>query len=130
MSAPATQSVYIQHNNTATLVVTVAASTLGASGLSGYINIWFTAKWSLTDPDANAAIQKTLGSGVVITTPGSNTVNGVVTITLSAADTAALPISPSNQTLNFDVQGKDPSGNDYTFCKGFLIVQPHATLTT
>lgn len=108
------------------LVITVPSSVLGASGLSAYSSIWWTAKldWSNADTDTDS-IQKTLSGGLVVTTAGSNTVNGVLTATLLDADTSGLPDNAIS--LVYDVRGKTAGGAEVTLVQGFLLVQPMAT---
>lgn len=125
------QYITIEHNTTAPLVVTIPWQNLTASGLSGYTAIWFIAKYSLLDLDASAPISKTLGSGIVVTTAGDNTsVNGVITITIAAADTASMPISTGNLSLFFSCGGKDSGGNDWPICQGKLTITPNASRAT
>lgn len=69
------------------------------------VKAWVTFKRKLSDPDANAVIQKTITSGFT----GTTTVS--FTITLTASDTALF--QPDREYF-FDVQVKDSSGGIYT----------------
>lgn len=109
------------------LVVTVPMAALGASGLNLYTSIWVTAKHSSGDSDANAVFQKTLSTGVAITTAGSSSVNGVLTVTLADTDTSALPDLANGLPLVYDVKGKTAGGAEATLVADLLIVSAHAT---
>jgi hypothetical protein len=110
-------------------VLTFSAITnLPAGGLSAYSAIVFTAKRDVEDTDADAQIQKTLGSGVTITTNGSDTTPGALTVLLDADDTSGLP--SHEVRLPYDVQvmdgGQSPP-RPYTVAGGFLIVSADVT---
>lgn len=94
--------------------------------LSGYTHLWFTAKLGYqnldNDPDS---IQKDIGAGVTVTTAGSTSVDGVISVALLAADTTSLP--DNNISLVYDVKGKDAGGLENTLTSGVLLVQAHAT---
>lgn len=82
-----------------------------------------TAKWEITDADANAVFQKTSPSGgIVLTTPAS----GVITVTLDPADTNSLPLH--KVSLFYDIEFIDSSGDVYTVLYGTLSVVPDVTL--
>lgn len=102
---------------------------LPTNGLSAYSEIVFTAKRDITDTDAQAYIQHTLADGhVTITTAGSDTTPGTLTVTLNAADTASLPSYET--TLQYDVQVVDTSqspARPYTIVQGVLTVTADVT---
>ena len=102
---------------------------LGASGLSLYTSIWFTAKYANSALDTDAGtIQKTLAAlNLAITTAGNATTNGLLTATLVDADTSVLPDFPLS--LVYDVKGRY-STTEQTLVSGSLLVQAHATKAT
>ena len=126
------QSVTIYKGDTS-LLITVPAAVLGASGLNAYSSIWVTAKHSRQDPDTDTAgfpqavFQKTLSTGVAITTAGSSSVNGVLTVTLLDADTSGLYDLPNGLPLEYDVKGKTAGGAEKTLVSDVLLVLAHAT---
>lgn len=102
------------------LVVT-NLSTGAAQNIAG-ATFWFTAKKSLTDTDANAFIKKdNAGTGGVTITDAAA---GKVRVTISPADTLALT---RNTALFWDVQAKDPAGNEYTIDAGIMLVTLDST---
>lgn len=109
------------------LLVTVPMAALGASGLDAYSSIWVTAKHSSADADTAAVFQKTLSTGAAITTAGSASINGVLTVTLASTDTSALPDLANGIPLVYDVKGKTAGGAEATLVADLLIVAAHAT---
>jgi hypothetical protein len=120
------QDVTIERGDSQQLVVTV--TNLPSGGLAAYSKIWFTAKRDYSDSDAAAFLSLTLASGVVITTNGNATTDGVLTITIPASATASLP---SAQTvLRYDVQVLDGTQNPvqpHTVAQGALTVAVDVT---
>lgn len=114
-----------------TNVLTVTVTALGSSGLSQYGAIAFTAKRDKSDADASAFISLSLASGVVITTNGNTTTDGVLTITIPAASTATLPAY--DVLLAYDVQLIDTTTNPHTVhtvAQGILTVTADVTQST
>lgn len=123
------QLLTLQKGDTGPLVVTVGHATLGTSGLNPYHtgsgHLYFYGKLSVQDTDSAAIFQKTLSSGITVTTDGSNTVDGVVSITLAPSDTTALPDFPI--TLYCSLKGYDGT-NEYTIVSDVLLnVRTQAT---
>lgn len=110
-----------------TLSITVG--NLGANGLSAFTDARFTAKRDLSDPDAGAIISKSLSSGITVTTNGNATTNGVLSVAIAPADTAALPAGYT-VALSYDVRLYDVAGDAYTVAQGVLTVTPTATQAT
>lgn len=90
--------------------------------LTGAQGIWFTAKRSSLDPDADALIQKALGAGIAIVSAPA----GTATLTIDAADTA--DIEPT--TLVWDAQVKDSLTKIRTAAKGTLVIESDVTRAT
>lgn len=105
-----------------TIVLNIAVTAGGVVYSLVGCNMWFTAKWAFKDLDVAAVFQKTIGSGIVLTSPA----NGLATITILPADTAILP--NSKVLLLYDCQVKDASGKIYTVSYGNLIFLPDVTL--
>lgn len=89
-----------------TYTLTVNDADGNAVDLTGASAAVFTVKKNYSDD--TAVIEKTLGAGVVITTPAS----GVVTVTLSDSDTDI-----EDGTYMFELQVTDSSGNISTVRK-------------
>ena len=117
----------IDRNATTALNITV--TNLGANGLAAFSNARFTAKRDLSDPDASAIISKQLGSGITITTNGGVGVDGVLSVAITQADTAALPTGYA-VALVYDVRLYDAAGDGYPVATGTLTVTPTATQAT
>lgn len=115
-----------------TNVLTVTVTALGSSGLSQYGAIAFTAKRDKSDSDASAFISLSAPSnGVVITTNGNATTDGVLTITIPAASTATLPAY--DVLLSYDVQLIDTTTTPHTVhtvAQGTLTVTADVTQAT
>lgn len=129
----------LSRNDTGPLTVTVPWQTLSASnGLNPYHTgsgkLWFNGKFNASDPDTltdgvkpGALFEKTLASGIVVTTDGNNTTtNGVVSITLAPADTQYCP-ADYPVTLYCSLKGFD-GANEFTIVKDIhLVVSPQST---
>lgn len=89
--------------------------------LTGY-SVWFTMKKVITDADAaTGAIQKTVGSGIVLL----DTVNGLIEITIAPGDTAP---NDGVQKYEADVQIKHTaSGKIETVARGTITFEPDIT---
>ena len=114
-----------------TNVLNVTVTSLGASGLNQYAAIAFTAKHSRTDADVDAVIALSLGAGVAVTTVGNATTDGVLTVTIPAATTAALP--GYDVALQYDVQVIDTTTTPHTVhtvAQGVLTVSADVTQQT
>lgn len=86
---------------------------------------WFTAKRSVTDVDASAAIAlSTATAGVAIL----NALGGQLQVTIPAAATVALP--DDSVVLVYDVQVKDAAGVVTTVQWGKLTVDADVTRAT
>lgn len=79
--------------------------------------IWFTLKKDRTDPDTEAALQKTL-------TVHSDPTHGITTLSLTSTDTA---IEPGRYF--YDFQFKAQSGTIITFLSGTVDVLEDVTRT-
>lgn len=108
-----------------TALFDTTVSNLGSGGLTGY-TAWFTAKRDAADPDSAAVFQKTINSGVAITTTGNATTPGVLTTTVTPADTASLPTGYA-VVLVYDVKVKDGSGVETTVDSGTITVKADVT---
>lgn len=86
--------------------------------------IYFTAKWNYTDEDGSAVFQKSIGSGISVT----SAVNGRFTVTISPTDTSSLP--NGKHQLLWDCQMVTSQGSIYTLASGYLVVYPDVTLRT
>lgn len=117
----------IDRHATAALDITV--SNLGSGGLAAFTSARFTAKRDVSDDDSAAIISKTLGSGITVTINGGIGVDGVLTVTISQADTASLPTGYA-VALVYDVWLYDSSGDGYPVATGTLTVTPTATQAT
>ena len=117
----------IARGRTETLLIVVG--TLGVTGLAANTDARFTAKRDLGDADSLAIISKRLGSGVTVTTTGDATTNGVLSVAIAPADTAALPAGYA-VALPYDVTLYDTLGDEYTVASGTLTVTPSATQAT
>jgi hypothetical protein len=102
-----------------------------AQNLTG-MSLRFTAKTDPLDPDADAEIRKTIGSGITVT----DAVQGKARLTLLPADTASMPIgNPTSRgeyyttPLSWDLQMTDSSGNVYTLARGKIVVRGDISLT-
>lgn len=91
--------------------------------ITGALGIWFTAKRSSLDDDVDALIAKILTAGQIVIT---NAAGGLATVTINAADTAA--IEPT--TLVWDAQIKDAGSNIRTAASGTLKVVGDVTRAT
>lgn len=101
-----------------------------ASGVSQPIDLdtvdqlWFTVKDDWDDPDVDAVFQKTLGSGIVVSSPASD---GIAVVTLDPEDTEDLV---GLQRLVYDVQMLESNGVLTTVSKGFYSLERDATRAT
>src|SRR5689334_1760501 len=101
--------------------------------LSGYQELWMTAKFSNQDPDTASAgfpqavfQKKKTTAGITVTTAGSTSVDGVISVALAQTDTSNL-LYDQDVTLYWDVKGKDSTGLENKLASGALLVQAHAT---
>lgn len=86
--------------------------------------LWFTAKRSPADVDADAVFQKSTGSGISV----SDAAGGLARVTVAPTDTSTL--SNTDQTLECDVQLKEADGTVTTVARGQLILIPQITRAT
>lgn len=94
-----------------------------ALNVTGF-SFWFTAKNNYEDADSAKIFQKTVGSGITLTTPAS----GIIEVKIAPTDTSSLPAHQTN--LYYDLKMKDGSGNIYSVLDGVLEVWPDVTNTT
>lgn len=107
--------------DTITLDFTVKRPAGGAAvDLTG-ATFTFTAKKKLSDADAAALFQKTLGSGVSVT----NAANGQGRVTVAPADTTSLPDYETD--LYCDLQMTEAVGTVTTVAEGILRIRPDVT---
>lgn len=99
-------------------VVTTAGAPQPITGWT----IWATFKRRVSDLDAAAVIQKSTALGGVTITNGAQ---GLYTVTLSPADTLALP--QQRLTLFADHKARDGAGNLFFLAKGKVTFRPVAT---
>lgn len=114
----------------ATAALTITVSNLGSNGLAAFSNARFTAKRDVSDDDSAAIISKSLtGGGITVTTNGGTGVDGVLSVAITQADTAALPAGYA-VALVYDVWLYDAAGEGYPVATGTLTVTPTATQAT
>lgn len=94
-----------------------------AYNLSTVAGIWFTIKNALTDLDAAAVIQLSLGSGIEVYDAEAGEANADFTYT----QTNLLAVG---RTYFYDVQIETDTGKLYTALSGRLIARPPLTLAT
>lgn len=94
----------------------------GVLDVTGHQGIWFTAKHSSLDLDADAVIQKTVGTGIVVT----NAPQGLATVSIDDTDT--VDVEPT--TLVWDAQIKDAAGEIRTAASGTLKIRADVTRAT
>jgi|SRR5579872_155588 len=85
---------------------------------------WVTGKLHLSDSDANAVFELTLGSGIALIDPS----HGLAEVTISPTNTASLDFR--KYTLFGDIQGKDTTGNIWTLAKGTFVITSDVTQAT
>lgn len=115
-----------------TVQFTLDGTKLPAGGVSNF-KFWFTAKNAVADLDANAVWQKAgvpgnLGDWTIVTAgdPSTNpATNAVVNVAILPADTTSFP--DYAQTVSWDFQVEDASGNVTTAAQGTLTVNPDYT---
>jgi hypothetical protein len=108
-----------------TIIFDAAISQEGiALSLTGY-SIWFTAKPNIANNDvASGVIQKTIGSGIVIT----DAAKGLIRITIAPADTSQIT---ADTTYQCDIQIKNTAtGEVSTVARGTMKVELDVTQTT
>lgn len=86
-------------------------------------SIWFTAKRSRSDADADAVFQLTIGAGITVT----NAVGGLATAEVTPGHTDDITIWT---LLYYDIQIKDSTGKTYTVEEGTIAVIPDTTQAT
>lgn len=101
-------------------------SGLPTTGLTGTI-FFFTAKAEFDDPDSAAVIRLDT-SAFHVDQNGSDTLDGLVTVTIPPTATAALPARTS--ILQYDCKMKESGGDPHTISRGTLIVYADATQRT
>ena len=105
--------------DTKTIVVTVLDGNDDPFSLVGCL-CRFTAKRSKADPDVDAVISRSTGSGITQT-------NNVATVIITPALTSGLT---AEEHLFYDFQVTDGSGNVYTTETGMLRVSRDISRTT
>lgn len=120
------QDISILRVNTEPLTATITS--LPSGGLAAYGLIRFLAKRDNSDTDADALFTLTVGAGITITTNGSDTVDGVLSIEIPAPDTLAL--ANYETVLSYDLTAYDETVNPvkpHVLAYGALTVGAHAT---
>lgn len=107
-------------NETYQLTILDAAG--AAMDITSVLEIWFTAKSSLDDADADAVIAKTKTGGGITIIDGPT---GRADVALLPADTAGL--AARRLELHWDCQVKAASGAITTVDSGTLVVSPDVT---
>lgn len=115
MASTFNHTIYRGDTPSFTLTFTRAGTAFDIGGAS----VWFTAKRKVTDADADAVFQKTIGDGVTLTALGAG---GIATATLAEADTESLP--DHEVALEVDVQLLEADGTKTTTSRGVLRVRP------
>lgn len=92
--------------------------------ITGY-QFRMTAKYAITDLDANAVFSITSPGSIALSDP----TNGVILVTISPANTNSLEIGQTYR-LVYDIQMYNDPGTTYTICSGFLNVFPDVSRTT
>jgi hypothetical protein len=88
------------------------------------VDLWFTAKRWLSQPDADAVITKDLTDGLAVTDAPA----GLAEVSIDPEDTSDL--TPSRVLLHWDLQGRDADGTVVTLAQGKLRILADVTLTT
>ena len=115
---PNTYDITILRGDDQTVRFTVTTSAGAAQDVTGW-SFKFTVKSSLDDAIGSALFQKTTGGGgIALTTP----LSGIVDVTLSAADTAAMA-----GNYYYDMQGTDTGGLIKTVREARFIVAKNVT---
>lgn len=112
----------LSRGDTVDLSVVVTANGSPYSLVGCYI--WFTAKTSYNLGDSGAVFQKTIGSGITVTSAA----NGRFTVRINPSDTSGL--GNSKVLLVYDCQIRDASGSIFTIASGNLIFVPDVTRST
>ena len=105
--------------DSATIVVEITGAQLEGAVLEG-AQLRFTAKRSINDEDADAAISKTSDDGEITVE------DNVVTIAIEPADTADM----NRRSLVWDLQVTDASGQVVTVAVGNLRILADVSRTT
>lgn len=111
----------IERNELITLTVTITASDGTAQDLTG-CGVTFTARYKITDIDANAVFIKNTSSGVSIPDPAT----GVATVTIEPSDTGKL--SDMLMLLTADIKVTDSLNNLVSTLRGVLIMSPNVPM--
>lgn len=115
---PNTYDITILRGDDQIVRFTVTTSTGAAQDVTGW-SFKFTVKSSLDDAIGSALFQKTTGGGgIALTTPSS----GIVDVTISASDTAAM-----GGRYFYDLQGTDTGGLIKTVRLALFLVRKDVT---
>lgn len=101
---PNTYDITILRGDDQTVRFTITTSAGAVQNVTGW-SFSFTVKASLDDVIGSALFQKTVGSGITLTTPAS----GIVDVALSSSDTSGLA-----GNYYYDLEGIDGSGLRHT----------------
>lgn len=83
-----------------------------------------TAKFDISDTDADAVFSITSPSQIIIT----NALSGIISVNIPPSATESLP--PRECNLFYDIQMEDGTESIYTVCSGILTVYPDISVTT
>lgn len=88
--------------------------------LSG-CSLYFTAKRRFTDDDSAAIFQKSVGSGITITSAAQ----GLFVVAIGSDDT--ISVEKVKTILVWDLELHDSAGKIYTIASGNLVINPDVT---
>lgn len=86
--------------------------------------VFFTAKRTVVEPDADAIIRKQTGAGIEVDATNTN----IARVVIDKADTVVL--GTREVSLVCDVQVVNESGKTFTVADGYLAVAPDVTQRT